>query len=387
MMFLAPIVFVGVVGTHHEVVEHQLGPSLDKAGITELALPDAERAAIARHTAASKKVIKSLHVGGVVAGQVNGKGRERSFRVLIYDADGNLTTDLESPITPRGLTKDNITMFEANVADIAGTARPAKGSGRGAAHADDDAPPGFASDHPDVAAADDDDDASADPAIVEHAPASAGGGHRIHVEVGLLAGVTGRNLGTDPNTVVHYSSTPVASGGVAGAISIGARARVAGSFEHTLVMHTAVGSDNASTGIGHAEIAASYDVVHGHVSLAPVLGFGTRYFAIDTTSDARSPDVEYLYVMLGASVAKPLGERWVLRGLAAFEPVVGGLAPGMPAPSRWGFDVGASLEVRATAHVFARAAFDYQSFASSWSMVGGATDAYPGGSVTAGAAF
>ena len=58
----------------------------------------------------------------------------------------------------------------------------------------------------------------------------------------------------------------------------------------------------------------------------------------------------------------------------------------MPAPSRWGFDVGASLEVHVK-HVFARAAFSYQSFASSWSMVGGATDAYPSGTLGAGAAF
>src|SRR5262249_15490308 len=102
---------------------------------------------------------------------------------------------------------------------------------------------------------------------------------------------------------------------------------------------------------------------------------------------SRSPDLEYQYAILGATIGKPLGARWLLRGLAAFEPVVGGLSVGMPAPSRWGFDVGASLEVRATSHVFARAAFGYQSFAMSWSMVGSATDAYPTGTVAAGAAF
>jgi hypothetical protein len=393
MLFLAPIVFVGIVGNHHEAVEHQLERSLDKAGVTELAIPDGEKAAIVKHTAASKKVIKNLHVGGVIAGQLTGTGSDRSFRVVIYDGEGNLTTDLESPIAANGLTKANIHTFEANIADIAASGTPARRvagkrtstKGDDSRHADDDAPPGFGDGSKEVATADDDDTTAA-PAVVEQAPAPAHGGHRIHVQVGLTAGITGRNLAPDPNTVLKYSSTPVPTGGFEGAISIGQRTRVEGSFEHTLVMHTDVGGGSVSTGIGHGELLASYDVVHGNVQLAPAVGFGMRYFAMDTDSNARSPDLEYQYMILGATVAKPIGARWLVRGLAAFEPVVGGLAPGMPAPSRWGFDVGASLEIHAK-HVFARAAFSYQSFASSWSMVGGATDAYPSGTVGAGAAF
>jgi len=163
---------------------------------------------------------------------------------------------------------------------------------------------------------------------------------------------------------------------------------VFGSFEHTLVMHTGVGTDNASTSIGRAELAASYDVLRDNVTVAPVVGFGTRYFSIDTMSTSRSPDIEYLYVTLGASVSKQVGEQWKLRGLAAFEAVVGGLAPpGLPDPGRWGYDVGAALEYRATQHVFARAALDYQSFSSSWKTGGGASDGYPSGSAALGAAF
>jgi hypothetical protein len=382
MLFLAPIVFVGVIGNHHEAVEHQLAPSLDKAGVTELAIPDAERAAIVKHTKASKKVIKGLHVGGVIAGQVTGSGADRAFRVVIYDGEGNLTSDLESPIAANGLTKANIHTFEANIADIAASGTPAPGARR--AVADDDAPPGLGgSAHPEVATADADDTA---PAVTEHAPAASHAGHGIHVRVGLTAGITGRNLAPDPNTVQKYSSTPVPTGGFEGAVAIGARARIEGSFEHTLVMHTDVGGGSVSTGIGHGQLLASYDLVHGSVQVAPAVGFGTRYFAMDTDSDARSPDFEYQYAILGATIARPVGQRWVVRGLAAFEPVVGGVAPGMPEPSRWGFDLGASLEIHVK-HVFARAAFDYQSFASSWSMIGGATDAYPSGTLGAGAAF
>ena len=372
MLLLGPIVFVGIVGHQHQAVEHQLEPSLDKAGISELAIPDDERAAIVKHTAASKRVIKSLHVSGVVAGQLSGAGDSRTFRVVIYDGDGNLTSDLESPIAASGLTRGNLDMFEATVADLGGA--PVHG-----------APPRVAA----APAPADDEDAKTDApvAVGQHATASPGE-HGIHVRLGLVAGVVGRSLAVDPNTVRTYSSTPVGTGGFEGAIDLGARAHLTGSYEHTLVMHTAVGQDNASTMIGRGEVLASYDVLHGGVRVAPAVGFGTRYFAIDTTSNARSPDIEYLYVVLGATVAKPLGTRWTVRGLAAFEPVVGGLVPAMlPDPARWGFDLGAAVEVRATAHVFARAAFDYQSFASSWVSHGSATDAYPTGTAAAGAVF
>jgi hypothetical protein len=412
MLFLAPIVFVGILGNHHDAVEHQLGPSLDKVGITELAIPDGERAAIVKHTAASKKVIKSLHVGGVVAGELTGAGADRSFRVVIYDGEGNLTSDLESPIAANGLTKANIHTFEANIADIAGTATPAAPTRVAAAtpkrskkaatvddaplsssHVDDDAPPGFAgapkqSTHPAVATAapaDDDDTTAAAPAVVAHAPAT-GGGHAIHLDVAALGGIVGRSFAPDPNTVQKYNSTPVPTGGIAGTINIGARAHIAGSFEHSLVMHTAVGGNNVTTGIGRYEALATYDVLHGSVRLGPAVGFGARYFAMDTDSNARSPDIEYQYVMLGATVAKPLGARWLLSGLVAYEPVVGGVIPGM-SPSRYGLDLGAALEVRATAHVFARAAFDVQQFATEWPMAGGANDVYPSGTIAVGAAL
>src|SRR5206468_1246145 len=126
----------------------------------------------------------------------------------------------------------------------------------------------------------------------------------------------------------------------------------------------------ASTGIGRAHGTLSYDVVHGGVQIAPMVGFGTRYFAIDTTSGMRSPDTEYQYVVLGASVGKQLGQKWALRGLAAFEPVTGGLVPAgmLPTTSRWGFDLGAALEVQATSHVFARAECDFQAFSSAWAL-------------------
>ncbi|MBV8759930.1 MAG: hypothetical protein JO257_21750 [Deltaproteobacteria bacterium] len=408
---MAPIVFVGIVGNQHAAVERQLEPSLEKAGVTEMAIPDGERTQLVKHTKTAKQVVKSLHVGGVIAGELTGKGNDRSFRVIIYDGEGNLTSDLESPIGAKKLTPHNIDVFETNIADIAASgsapapkaktavAKRQAAPTRDQPHlTDDDAPPGMpgskpaaapAPSHPPVAVADDDSAAAtADaPAVVAHAPEKPGD-HGVHVHIGVLLGMVGRSLSTDPNTIKAYTSSPVATGGFAGGVDIGARIHLAGSFEHTLVMHSDVGGMNASSNIGRFEGAVAYDIVNGGVQLAPIVGIGERYFAIDSTSTSRTADLQYVYVVLGATVAKPIGSRWALRGTAAFEPVFTGLRPAsLPGPARWGVDVGASLDVKATAHVFARAALDYQVFQSSYDMTGNTVDGYYGGSLSAGAAF
>jgi hypothetical protein len=394
MLHLA-FVFVGIVGQNHVAVEHQLEPTLKKLGITERSIPERELAAIVKETPAGKKLVKSLHAGGVVAGQLSGSGSSRTFRVVIYDADGNLVSEVESPISARTLTRGDIAMFASNVQDITGSS-PAQPAGSAVAGdsslpgsgGDDDAPPGMAgaASGTRVAAADDDSTGAAAPQVSQHASPSQGG-HALQIQLGLQAGIVGRSMLTDPNTVRKYTSDPVGTGGVEGEITF-AHAHLAGVFEHTLTMHTDVAGGSASTDIGRFELAASYDVLHGSVQVAPVLGFGERYFAVDSMTTARSPDVDYQYVLLGATVAKQLGTRWTQRGLAAYEPVVGGLPPGMgPAPSRYGYDFGAALEVRATRHVFARAAFDYQVFSCSWASGGAAMDNYPAGSASAGAVF
>jgi opacity protein-like surface antigen len=408
-MFLSQlaVVFVGIVGNHHETVEHQLAPTLEKAGVAELAIPDPELGAIVKHTKQSKAIVKKMHVGGVIAAQLAGSGNTRTFRVVIYDAEGNLSSETESPISPKGLAKDDLDVFAINIADIAGASPAAKPKAQpkrvakvddaplSASHTDDDAPPGLggapAKHEPATkpVAAVDDDAAAAAPTTVEQTAPAAHGKTGVHVELGLMFGMVGRSLATDPGTVKSYTSTPVATFGFEGALGIGKKARLAGMFEHTVVMHSDVDGMQAATAIGRYELAASYDLVHDDsIQLAPMVGFGARYFTIDGTSTTKTPDDQYTYVVLGASIRKSLGTKWALRGLAAFEPVVGGVEPKMAnTASRWGFDVGAALEVQATQHVFARASFDYQSFNSSWSMVGGTTDAYPGGSVAAGATF
>jgi hypothetical protein len=65
----------------------------------------------------------------------------------------------------------------------------------------------------------------------------------------------------------------------------------------------------------------------------------------------------------------------------------------MGATSRWALDVGAALEYRPYAHLFARAAAEYQRFTWSWDMAaagrgpGGATDSYPSATLAIGADY
>jgi len=391
---LVHVVFIGVLGRQHQAVEHQLQPSLKKLGITERAVPESELVAILKETPTSTKLVKKLHVGGVVAGQLEGSGKSLAFRIVVYDGDGNLVSDLESPMSGRALAKGDIAMFESNLGDIAGAPKPASssvaaGSSLPSSGGDDDAPPGLgdSAKPTTTATASSPDDAPAAAPEAVQTTAAAHTDRAIHVQAALVLGIVGRNMATVANTVEGDSSSPVATGGVEGAITIGAHARVTALFEHTLVMHTEVAADNASTDIGHGELVASYDLLDGNVKLGPALGIGETYFEIDSMSTARPPDVNYIYVLLGGAVTMDLAPRWTLRGLAAFEPVVGGLPPGMaPYPSRWGFGVGAALEYQATPHVFARAALDYQAFSSSWTM-GSTMDGYPTGTAAVGAAF
>jgi len=394
------IVFVGITGNHHAAIEHQLGPSLEKAGATELAIADADLGAVVHHTRASRDVVRKLHVDGVIAGEVVGSGNALSFRVVIYDGDGKLSSDSETPLTGHTLAKVDLDIFATNLKDTVDTiARQRHPVASRRTATDDDAPPGLGGSKParanppppavaTTATAGDVDpvEAAAPPAtIMREADHRAYGDARIHA--GLTLGIVGRVLSSDPNTVKSYSSSPVGTAGFAVGAEPIRRLSLAADYERTLVMSSIVAGSSTASAISRWQVTASYDVVRGVVALAPVLGLGHRAFAIDSPSTTRTPDSDYTYLVIGATVTKPLGQRLALRGLAAFEPVTGATEPMMLGEgSRWGFDLGAALELRATSHVFARAAVDYQQFSSSWTA-GSATDGYPTGSLAAGATF
>ena len=364
------IVFLGITGNHHATIEHQLAPTLAKAGATELAIAEADLGAVVHHTRASRDIVRKLHVDGVIAGEVVGSGNALSFRVVIYDGDGKLSSDSETPLAGHTLAKVDLDIFATNLKDAVETISKER-------HPAQPQP---------VATASEVDPIEAPPAtIVREADHGTYGDVRVHA--GLTLGIVGRVLSSDPNTVKSYSSSPVGTAGFAIGAEPIRRLSLAADYERTLVMSSIVAGSPTASAISRWQVTASYDVVRGAVALAPVLGIGHRAFSIDSPSTTRTPDNDYSYLVVGVIVTKPLGQRLALRGLAAFEPVTGATEPMMLGEgSRWGFDLGAALELRATAHVFARAALDYQQFSSSWTA-GSATDGYPTGSLAAGATF
>jgi hypothetical protein len=160
-------------------------------------------------------------------------------------------------------------------------------------------------------------------------------------------------------------------------------------------MTTQMGADTAPTTISRWEAIASRTVVDGRLQLAPAVGLGRRSFTIDSEDQTRTPDSGYNYVIVGANARVPLGSRIALRTNVAFEPVISGTEPTEAAfgeASRWAFDVGAAVEVRAGGPLVVRAAADYQRFSWSWAGAGergagGAVDAYPSATLAVGAEY
>ena len=394
MMLLSQlaVVFVGIAGNHHEAVEQQLAPTLEEAGITELVLADGDLNELLRHTRASREIVRKLHVDGVIAGAVVSGKRAHSFRVVMYDGDGTLSADSATPFSGRVLAKTELDVLASNFKDAVETIESKHRPKSKHPRHDNDAPPGFAASAPSKPVAEVDDatpptDPAVDTVVVDQ-PAAAPDRGGIHVHAGLTLGIVSRSLSPDPNTVKSYSSVPVGTGGFDLGIDVGARTTISGSYERTLEMHSLVSGNSSTSSIGRWQLLVSYDLWRGVVTLAPIAGIGGRSFEIDSTATMRTPDTDYTYVVVGASITKPIGRRVALRAIAAYEPVVGGAQPITTVDaSRWGFDVGAALEVKPTTHAFLRAAFDYQQFSWSWAMTGGATDGYPTATVGGGAVF
>jgi len=454
MMFLAPtIVFVGIAGNHHETVERQLAPVLEKAGVTELVIPTPDLGQIARHTEASKDIVKRLHVDGVIGGALITAGGQKTFRIVIYDGQGNMRSLDETPLAGKKLTGGDLEVLAINLGDEVGdlgkgkktpsgpraealadieidppkkapSPVPAPPSRKAAIHSDDEAPPGlparsappkaelatptFGSETTETsheAAPKETADASA--VSMDEIEAMTGGGDAtidggsstatapapestLHLHAGAGLALIGRVF-TPPMALNGFTSTPVGGAQFAAGVSPTERTSLDVMAERTLAMTTSLATGTAATTISRWEINGGYALV-GHANGTQVvanLGLGHRAFSMESIDPSRTPDNEYNYVMVGARLAQPLGDKVTLRGEVQFEPVFGG-ADGMQmtlGPStRWGLDLGAALEYRLAAHFVARGAFDYQRFSWAWDAAGaraasGASDSYPSGSL------
>jgi hypothetical protein len=216
---------------------------------------------------------------------------------------------------------------------------------------------------------------------------------RLHAAIGI--GLASRSFAPGPAAVQGYESSPVGAIHFEAGVQPTPHTGLAVFGESTLQMATPMGNAMASTTMSRWEAVASYAAVRGAFELAPQIGVGRRSFSIDSTDPSRSPDGDYNYLIAGATASIALGSHVTLRAIAAFEPVISGSEPTEMAfgkASRWAVDVGAALEARPLAHVFVRAAADYQRFTWSWDMAGargagGAVDAYPSGTLSLGAEY
>ncbi|HEY6038029.1 MAG TPA: hypothetical protein VIV58_27300 [Kofleriaceae bacterium] len=450
--------FVGIAGNHHETVERQLTPVLEKAGVTELVIPTPDLGQIARHTDASKDIVKRLHVDGVIGGALITAGGQKTFRIVIYDGQGNMRSLDETPLAGKKLTGGDLEVLAINLGDEVGdlgkgkktpngpraealadiqidapkkapSPVPAPPARKAAVHDDDEAPPGLPASRPARSAppkaelatptfGSDSGETSHEAAPKETADASAvsmdeieamtgGGGDAtidggsstataaapestLHLHVGAGLALIGRVF-TPPMALNGFTSTPVGGAQFAAGVSPTERTSLDVMAEQTLAMTTSLATGTAATKISRWEIRGSYALA-GHANGTQVvanLGLGHRAFSMESIDPSRTPNNEYNYVMLGARLAQPLGDKLTLRGEVQLEPVFGG-ADGMQmtlGPStRWGLDLGAALEYRLAAHFVARGAFDYQRFSWSWDAAGargasGASDSYPSGSL------
>lgn len=412
----AVIVFIGVAGNHHEVVERQLAPLLDHAGINELVVPASDLAAIVRHSEASRDVVTKLHVDGVLAGALITANGQQTFRFVIYDGAGNMRSLGETPLIGPKLSTSDLEVLGLNLGEEVSSLQASANKHTPAAPAPAPSPapavtptrqaalpaptaptsPPVAVDPitpappreatPPVASA-------VTVADIEAMTGDGGSGSvteltstveppsatlHLHVDAGL--GMTGRVFAA-PAGVTGYSSTPVGTMYFGSGVTPTERTSIDLAAERTISMSTALDAGRASTSISRWQIDGGYALMTGKTTVVASVGVGNRAFSINAVaSGGRTPDSEYNYVAVGARIAHAFGPRVTVRGRVELEPVFGGvdgMAMMLGTAARWGLDVGAALDLDLVHHLAARAAFDYQRFAWSWAAAGSAADSYP----------
>ncbi len=441
------VVFAGIVNTDAGTLDKQLKAVAHDTHLMPATIPSAQLRTLTRHGEGTRDIVAHLHVDGVIAFEIVAEGHSRSLRVVIYDGDGGLKSLSDLPLSGRALTKDGIEALRSNleedvshlhhapapadpksddgeiemevapppkpVAKIAAkpapkpapvaTKPPVADKALDAENPFGDQP---APTHAAAPVQTADDSVSVDD--IEAMTGGGGGGDApvaevhasdapaLRLQAALGLGLASRSFTPGPSTVAGYSSSPVGAILLDANVQPTSRVTIGVVGETTLGMTTPLATGAvAATTIARWEATASYTALRGVVDVAPLVGVGRRSFSMQSDSAGRTPDSSYNYVILGATASAALGSRVVLRGLAAFEPVVSGTDPmemTFGSASRWALDLGGSVEVHPRAHVFVRGSVNYQRFAWSWDSAGtrgagGAVDGYPSGTLSVGADY
>jgi len=415
------VVFVGIGGDDAARVDKQMSALLHKdANVATATVAPGELRTLARHGDGARAIVRGLHADGVVAGEVVSAHGHVTLRVIVYDGDGRMTDLVETPLSGRALTRGDLDVLRSNLMpDVLALvhATPSEDRDADGGGDKDDAPAedpkaalpatsGETMREHDAApteTADASGAVSADEALAlatggesdgVSADTSPDEGLRIRAALGF--GLTGRGFSPGPMSVAGYASAPVGAVRVDAEIRPTARTSLALVGERALGMTTpGLADGNAPTTLSRWQVSAAYALVHGAVRLAPLVGVGGRDFGIASKDPSRAPDSHYAYVVAGAALSTSIGSRVSLAGLAAVEPVFGGDEPTEMAfgeASRWALELGASVEVRATEHLFVRGSASWQRFSWTWDDAGargagGAIDSYPAGTLSLGADY
>lgn len=430
---LALVVFVGVSGPDSGKIDRQVGALLHlDAGVQRVHVSSHQLAALGVPTRGPRLMRKLKHKRNfrgkaVVAGKVIRKRHSAHLRMVLYSKRGTMTDLLEVPIRGDKLDRKAIANLREvlipAVQDLDPSARTeddeaiemddddspfAKSKG----DSDDDSPFAKSKDDSDDSASADDassDDSTADDSSDnsdssgDSASDDAGGwddspigptGPTLGMRASIGLGFVSRSF-AGPESIPAYSSAAVGSVRFSGSAQPTKTLTVHLSAERSLGMTTQIGMEVAPTTISRWEGVGSYILHQGALQLAAVGGLGHRGFVIESKAPMRSPDGEYTYLVMGGQAQASIGKRVFLGALMALEPVIGGAQPTRDAfgpARRWALEMSGALGVRVRDHVFVEARAEYQRFSWSWGSAGargagGASDGYPGATVSIGAQY
>ncbi len=418
---LALVVFVGVSGPDSGKIDRQVGALLHlDSSIERVHVSSSQLEALGvptRGPRTMRTIKRKLHGAAVVAGKVIRTRHGAHLRMLLYSSRGTMTDLLEVPIHGDKLDRkaianlrevlipavadldpnnvqatddDDIQMDGDDESPFAKSKDEAKSQDDG----DDQDDAAASSDDSDSADATGDDSATGDSDDYESDPIGPNMPTlSMRASVGL--GFVARQFSPVPETIPGYTSTAVGSVRFAGTVQPTKTLTLHLSAEKTLGMTTQIGNETAATSIGRWQGTGSYILHEGKIQLAAVGGVGRRNFVIESKAPMRSPDGDYTYLVTGAQASTSIGSRVFLGAFMAIEPVVGGAQPTRDAfgpARRWALEMSGALGVRVRDHLFVEARAEYQRFSWSWANAGargagGASDGYPGATVSFGALY
>ena len=117
---LLDVVFVNLVGADPGHVQKQLAMVLEDNRAVARKVAPADAAALARHDERATEIVKDMNVDGLVSSAIVTAGGHKTLRITIYDADGNMRSMSETPLTGKTLAAGDVDVLHDNLGDEVG---------------------------------------------------------------------------------------------------------------------------------------------------------------------------------------------------------------------------------------------------------------------------